>query len=256
MKHALCIVVACLASSAWAQVVIDKPVQFTGPDGSRTVEAIATPTDATALLSVGTWVSGSALWANAVLVSGTFQLTTQPASSDVQVGRIVRFIVPTATSGILLAQLDALPPTPLVRPDGLPPSAGQLAAGMVAEVMFAGDRFVLMNSGSHGCPVGTIQVNERFCIDVNPGPALVGVYDAIDRCARRGAKLCRWDEYYHACTAVGAQLQGMFDDWEWVDDTANHVHLVCQTGRTTCMSQRTANGLELPSSSRCCHQLQ
>ena len=233
-----------------AQVILDRSIHLTGPDSARTVQNIAPPTEASSLLSVGTWVSGSALWATVLSQGTTIQLATEPVT-PLQAGSLLRFILLSGTSGNLLVQVDGSAPLPLVRPDGLPPVAGQLVGGMVAEIIHAGDRYVLMTTAKQGCPQGTVQVNGRYCIDINPGSALA-IYEAVDRCAIRGGKLCTWDEYYYACHAVAAQLQGMFDDWEWVDDTANHVHLVVQAGRTTCMSQQTANSLTVPTTSRCC----
>ncbi|MEO8590188.1 MAG: hypothetical protein ABI432_12515 [Flavobacteriales bacterium] len=253
MKHLLLFTTCLCASTVSAQVVMDKPVQFTGPDDVRTVQGMDAPTEATSLISVGTWVNGEANWALATYVGTTIQLTTPPAT-PAQPGSLLRFTAPGTFFGVVLIQLDGASAQPLVRPDGLPPVLGQVITGMVNEVLFLGDRFVLMNSASRGCPPATLQVNERFCIDINQGP-LLGMYESVDRCALRGGKLCRWDEYYHACTVLGTQLQGMFNDWEWIDDTANHTHLACQAGRTTCMSQRTASALTELTSTHCCYQL-
>lgn len=233
-----------------AQVVVDRPIHFTGPDSTRTVQDLASPTEASSLLSVGTWVSGSALWASATMQGTTFQLSTQPAT-PLQSGSVLRFLIPAGISGNVMVQVDGSTPLPLVRPDGLGPAAGQLVANMVAEIILADARFVLMSSAKKGCHTNAVQVNERYCIDIYPSTPL-GMYEAADRCGVRGGKLCTWDEYYYACHAVGAQLNGMFDDWEWVDDTANHTHLAVQAGRTTCMSQQTASSLITPTSSRCC----
>jgi len=253
MKHILTLALCLCAGATMAQVLLDKSVHFTGTENERTVQDLAAPTDATSLLSVGTWVSGAAIWAEASNVGNTLQLTTQPAT-PLQAGSILRFTASASIHGALLVQVDGATPKPLVRPDGLPPVMGQVILGMVAEVFHDGIRFVLMNSASSECPPNTIQVNGRYCIDANAGPAL-GFYEAVDRCALRGGKLCRWDEYHHACAVLGVQLQGMFNDWEWIDDTANHTHLASQAGRTTCMSQQTASSLVTPTSSRCCYQL-
>lgn len=233
-----------------AQVVLDRPIHFIGPDSARTVQDVAPPTGPGSLLSVGTWVSGSALWASATIQGTTLQLTTEPATTS-QTGSILRFLSPASISGELLVQVEGSQPLPLTRPDGLPPIAGQLITNMVAEIIHADDRFVLMSSAKKGCHQNTLQVNARYCIDIFPSTPL-GMYEAADRCAVRGGKLCTWDEYYYACHALGTQLQGMYNDWEWIDDTANHTHLAVQAGRNTCMSQQTASSLVTPTSSRCC----
>jgi hypothetical protein len=141
---------------------------------------------------------------------------------------------------------------PLRRADGLHPVQGDLVEGLVIEVMHTTTGWVLVSPAISGCPPGSFRVNGRFCIDSLPAQTLMNMHAAMDYCADRGGKLCRWDEFYHACSTSADQMVGLFTNWEWVDDTANHVHQGLQLARLSCMSQRSFS-LNTLHSTRCCY---
>ena len=241
MRIPACLIATLLAFAASAQVHVDVPLRLIGAD--RGVDGLATPTSSSSLVTVEGAMRNTYAWANASVAVTAITLYTQPPMAAYRNGSLLRFLAPSDLNGTLTIAVDGLAAEPLLRPDGLPPVVGQLVQGAVCEVMHVDGRFVLMNAAERGCPPGTVQVNERYCIETSSFPNQI-IYAAADRCAQRGGRLCTWDEYHAACALQGAQLTGMFNEWEWIDDTSNHTHTAGQAGRTSCQSQRGASVLE------------
>lgn len=69
------------------------------------------------------------------------------------------------------------------------------------------------------CPAGMVLVVEAgpapFCIESAQSVSYQAWTDAEAACTARGRRLCWEQEWEAACVAVGDQLDGMLDDWEW-----------------------------------------
>ncbi len=251
MKHS-CIVLLFLATSAVGQVDIDVPLEFTGGDGERGFINIAPPVIESGALLVEGSLLGQANWATAAVATNVITLSPTPSVTAYRDGLLLRFVVPSTIEGVLTMGCAGLEAYPLLRPDGLPPARGQLLSGTVCEVIFVTDHWILMNAPESGCPPATLPISDRVCIETAP-TGNIFFFAASGRCASQGGRLCRWDEYYQACTQLGTQLQSLFTAWEWIDDTQNHANTVVQVGRNTCTDQRWADPqLITPGKSRCC----
>jgi hypothetical protein len=247
---------ACLAvlvtTFSHGQVVIDVPINLSGSEEQRMIEGLAEPVQDDALLSRSAHLRGTAHWTEAAAVTGGISLTGAAGATTFPTGSLLRFLSPTDASSAITVQVNNGPPVPLVRPDGLPLVRGDLVQGAIGEIMAVDGQWVLMSPRSPNCPPGSIAVNERYCMDIGQSAGSMTFYAAMDHCASRGGRLCKWDEYFHACTTLGPQLTGLFNDWEWIDDTSNHVHIGDQAGRTTCMSQRSET-ISFTYPARCCY---
>lgn len=228
----------CCALPALAQVRVQTPVRFTGVPGERAIDGLGAPAMGSAAMTVQSAVLESWRWCSVAMVGDTIELSLVPAVEQLQDGLMARFQVPQDLSGVLWARIQGFGTGRILRTDALAPVPGQLITGRIAEVLWANGAFTLLNLAEGGCPPGSISVNERFCIDTISAPS-VGMFDAMDQCAERGGKLCSWEEYYAGCVLLGTQLGGMYNNWEWVDETANHLQTFGQAGRFTCQSQRT-----------------
>ncbi|MEZ4756845.1 MAG: hypothetical protein R2817_08470 [Flavobacteriales bacterium] len=235
-----------------AQVQVDVPLELSGPEEQRTIDGLATPAQEDALLARSALVAGTAHWTEATAVSGGVALAGAGGLEALPDGGLLRFLSPGNLFGPLTVRLNNGTPQPLVRADGLPLVSGDLRNGAVGEIIASGGRWVLVSPHVQGCPAGAIPVNERYCIDAGQSAGSLTFYQAMDHCAIKGGRLCKWDEYHHACTTVAPQLTGLFNDWEWIDDTSNHVHIGDQAGRTTCMSQRSET-ISFLYPARCCY---
>lgn len=245
------------ASTLYGQVQLDTSVVLTGAPQERVVLNVASPTEATSAVIVTWAASGAAQWATASAQGQTLVLNTQLPAMTIRPGTLLRFKNPVGADqgpfawSLQYADLGALP---LERPDGISPYPGQLTPGLVSEVVYTGGSWVLLGRAERQCPPGFTQVDAHYCIGTNQVPAMP-YHPAMDACAALGGRLCSWEEYYFACMHVGSQLTGMFDGWEWIDDTSNHGHTGDITGRYTCADlddRALSNGAI---QARCCYSL-
>jgi len=236
-----------------AQVQVDRPLVITGSEEQRAVVGLGAPFVESAAVNVDVLSTGIVHWAAANWSGDTLLLAMEPAVGTVRDGLLVRFLPPTANSGVAWLQLPGSVPRSLLRHDGLPLAIGDLLMDNVAEVLLANGNWVLLNASREFCPPGSLPLNNRSCMEVDATPGLK-FYQAVEHCGKRGGKLCAWDEYASACAVLGNQLNGMFDEWEWIDDAANHTHTTNQVGRFTCESERSINTLILTTGdTRCCY---
>lgn len=241
---------------AIAQVHVDQPIQLDAADSTqRRVLSLGAPQQDDALITLGTARTGALHLATVSGGPDSLQLALSPPAAAYITGLSVRFTPNMSNDRAVRLDVDGLGSRKLVRPDGLPPATGQLIAGVPVEAIFMDSVFVLTSRLPQGCPSGFLPVNARFCFEVNEGPEMLW-YDAVRYCGDRGARLCSWDEYYHACTALSGSLNGLFDTWEWMDDTADHSHTAGMMGRYTCESERTIAALDVSlGNPRCCYRL-
>lgn len=235
-----------------AQVELDVPLHLSGPQEVRTVTGLAQPTSVTSLLSRTAHDKGLAHWATATVTSGTFNLTVEPAPFTPIAGTLLRFVAPGTAFGQVFIRVNNNASARVQTTDGLDPVLGDIVEGMVLEVIWNDDGWTLMTPPLPGCPPNTVSINERYCIDVSRSANNLDFFDAMDYCAARGGRLCRWDEYHYACFTAAASLSALFTDWEWIDASSNHVHIGDQVGRTSCFSQRSQSPNAL-NSTRCCY---
>lgn len=244
-----------LSLSLMGQVQIDMPLHLTGPDGSRQVEQLAPPAQENALITVGYATSGTASWAQATSAGSTIHLAMAPAGEGYRDGLLIRFAAPASFPHAASIQVDGAATVPLILPDGLPVDASRITPGTVCEVVYTAPHFILTAPAIRQCPQGSLPMGERLCIDQAEGP-VQSFYTSVDHCNERRGRLCTWAEYHTACAALENELTGLFNNWEWVDDTANHTHTMGQVGRNTCMSQRSANmAVNNHGAVRCCYPL-
>lgn len=237
-----------------AQVELNTPLRFTGPVEERTIEDVAAPRTESAILTVEASLLGTAHWGEATQTGNALTLLPTVQTTSYRIGQLFRFLAPGAVFDSTSLRISGLEPYPLRRPDGVYPVRGQVRPGAVCEVLFAGDHWVLLNLPERGCPTGTFQLNDRLCMErVDAGNLFF--YAAAERCAGMGARLCGWDEYYYACSQHAAELSGLFDAWEWIDDASNHANSAVQVGFANCTAQRWANPQSVTlGHSRCCFE--
>lgn len=245
-------ILLCFPLLVQGQVVLDVPVRF-APSTPHPIQGLAAPEANSALITVGHSTNGQPHWAEAVANNDTIVLGMAVQPGQFRNGMLLRFIAPSALWGDLVLSVTGTGAAALVRSDGLPIVKGHVRQGVVCEAIYMEERFVLTAPAPRGCPPGTAQINERLCIDIGELPGL-SFFEAGDHCARAGGRLCAWDEYYVACSTLGATLTGLLNGWEWVDDTANHNHTVAQAGNSSCTDQRTTNTLpQNYGTTRCCY---
>lgn len=253
MRYTVLYLVVAIASAVQAQVELDRGIRFTGPDGARRLEGLATPVVETSAIPVAVLASGIVHWAEASVTGNDLVLQTTPPVQTISDGLLLRFVSPVANEGALSLSIDGLGTAELVNADGTPLPKGALRVSSAYEVLYFTGAWHLLDPSTRECPPGTIRTVDPVCMDVNAVPGL-RFYQAIDHCAARGGKLCTWDEYAVGCALQQGALSGLFNEWEWIDDTSNHTHSANQAGRFTCQSQRSANVVPVMiGDTRCCY---
>lgn len=236
------------------QVQVDRGMILTGPAVERNVEGLAAPVDESALITVDALASGIAHWGVAAEVNDTIVLTVTPALQAPSAGTLIRFLPLSSNTGPRWIRSGLAPARPLLTMDGAPVTPGVLLQNAPAEVVLNGTDWFLLNGNTNACPPGTLRTAGPVCMDIASTPGLL-FYQAIDLCAGRGGKLCTWDEYAVGCALLETQLVGLFNEWEWIDDSSNHTHTANQAGRLSCQSQRSANVITfMTGDTRCCYR--
>jgi hypothetical protein len=248
----------CLAATCVAQVRVDHPIMLNSTDtAERMIGGIARANDEHALITLGDARSGAYHWAQASGTNGNITLSLDPVATGYVNGLSIRFLPAVSASGVVTFNVDGLGPKPVYRTDGQRVVAGQVQPGTMVEAIYADSAFFLQGRAPSACPDGFLQANTSFCLMRND-TLNMSIYNAANWCYSRGARLCSWDEYISACTVLQGQLEGMYDDWEWIDGTADHTHTAVQAGRYACRSERSWGALESNNNYarvRCCYSL-
>lgn len=256
MKRPLLFTAAVLACVALhAQVRVDRPVELNAADPAlRTVEGLAPAENVTGMIDANGAQSGRYHWGQATGTGMVIQLSLTPAANAYANGMEVRFLPIAAGYGSVTVNVNGLGARRIYRSDGLPVSIGQLTPGTLATMVYADTAFFISGRATQACPEGYLPVNGQYCIQRND-TANFSIFNATRWCNDRGARLCTWGEYIHACNVQQSAMEGMFDDWEWVDDTSDHTHSSVQVGRWVCHSQRNFGAVEDGNNNgrvRCC----
>lgn len=256
MRRALIIAAVLLGSMARGQVQLDKPLVLTGASASdRRIDGLAPADNANSLVTVAAAQDGSLVFATAGGTANAVVLQMQPATSAYGNGLRLRWLASAPNTGPVTIDVDGLGAMPLRDRTGLSVAAGALRTGVPAEVQFADSVFILLNGEASKCPEGFVQANTNLCVLQDEGPVL-SWFGAAEYCAERGASLCTWDQYLFTCQSLQGQLTGLYDDWEWIDDTSDHTHSADQIGRWTCGSMFNISAtLTDLGTTRCCYQL-
>ena len=255
MRSLSVIALMLLTAVVTAQVQVDKALRATSSDaGERQIDGLAPPVQEDALMTLGNAQDGAVHWAQVAGTVNAITLALDPPATAYDNGMLLRFLPTVNATGPVTLNVNGLGARKLLRPDLLSVSAGQVRSGSPVEVQYADSVFILLSRAEGGCPPGYLLVTSQYCIQQGENNNQTWLA-AVSYCADRGARLCTWDEYFHACTLHSATMTGMFDDWEWYDDTADHTHTAVQGGRWTCQSERSVGIVGEIHASRCCYRL-
>jgi hypothetical protein len=260
LTHALlctCAFTLCASSALRGQVQVDQPVRLVGATpAQRQLHGLAAPQQEDALARLADLRLGTVQFA---LVSGTpnaIALECAPPVTAYGAGLLLRFVPVNSNTSTVTLSADGLAVLPLLRPDGAPLPVGALRSGQPTMAQWVDTAFVLLGRAPEDCPAGYMSVNDAYCFSIEQ-TTYGSFFSAIQECMDKGARLCTWDEYLHACTVLQGQVNGLFDDWEWIDDTSDHTHTGNQAGRWNCTDQRSEGATELTNDfgrARCCYR--
>ena len=242
-----------LTAGVSAQVEINRAITF--GSGTNQVQGLASPTAEQNLSSLGSIKSGFVHWCAVNRSADTLELSPgYPVDSRVD-GQLLRFAMDMNSPGDTWVKVGSFPSSQVLDGDGNPIGESILRQGEIVQIQWIDSAYVLANPPSRSCPSGYIKVSESLCIQSSDNTD-VDWFEANEKCDEQGARLCTWAEYIHACLNHGGQMTGLFNNWEWLDDTSDHTHTADQVGRFTCHSNRSRGATHQDFANfRCCYLL-
>lgn len=246
----------CIGITLAAQVEIDNKIEFNSTDTlERQVEGLALPESEGALLSMDAARSGYVHWCTTSRLGDSLQLIPSIPISSLSNGALFRFIVDQINPEGLWLSLPGTNRHELVNQDGHSLNSNSLRAGEVVQVQWKDSLFYLQVAPPRTCPSGFLKASETMCIQAHHN-SNVDWFQANEICDELGGRLCTWGEYIHACRTLQNDMTGLFDNWEWIDDTSDHTHTADQVGRWTCSSNRSRGATDQDIANfRCCYLL-
>ncbi len=244
-----------LSLLSWGQVEIDGNIDFSNaPVGEQHVSGLGQPTTASSLVSLNAAVAGVAHWCSTVsMTQDTIILQPSIEVSQLSNGLLLRFIADTLSFGDTWIKLATMPAAPLRDKDKKALTRGRFYTQEVLQIQWQDSVFILTNPPASECPAGYLRLTEALCIQQSDNQ-LADWFEANDACEKQGSSLCTFAEYIHACRTLDNDLIGLFNNWEWIDDTSDHTHTADQVGRFTCSSNRSRGATHQDFANyRCCY---
>ena len=210
-----------LAGALSAQWNIPVRVVLDGSEAAdRQVLGLADPSQPDAAISADAVRAGVV---NRAVSTGSTTLVADldPAPAGYLPGMVVTVFADSANRPGARIDLNGLGPQDIVKAGGLPLDSADLLPGIPARLIHDGSVFRLLTGTTLPCPPSYHVGGREFCVADSSDEA-VTFYEAINACVDRGARLCRYAEWLHACLHDPAFI-GTVLDYEWVDDAANNV---------------------------------
>jgi hypothetical protein len=229
MRSAITLSTVLLSALVRGQWDLPKPLLLDGPlPQQRQVTGLAAPSQADAGVNVD---AARNLSTTFVQVDGAHVLTgaLQPAPAAYSAGMCITILPAVANASGAQLELNGLGPVPIVKRGGLPLDSADLAIGTPHRLLFDGTRFQVISPTSLPCPAGFHIGAREYCVEDSSHVPLDFAGAGAD-CQQRGARLCTFSEWLHACLSQPAFI-GTVLDFEWVDHAANSNTTVKRVGR-------------------------
>jgi hypothetical protein len=241
MRNTALLLAALFASSGFAQLEVDRPLQLEGPTPlTRQVTGLDTIAALGAVLTAAVEQQGS--HRHALAEAGSVWSASIPALDAPQPGTHITIAVPDGAAGEAWLQVNGGAAEPLILAPGVPFDATGASSGTVLSLVHNGSAWQVMNGRQDAliaCPPEMAAVNGQFCVERAQRPSAI-MPDAVAACAAQGKRLCTWGEFVAACqrrTALG--LLNPSSDWEWTGNSANEENSVRMVRLANCTSAGT-----------------
>lgn len=237
--------------AGYAQVSINNEIIMSGStDSSRTINNLGAPSDSSDIINVSEAQKSSLIYDTAAGLNDLTLNLIIPLNRYLK-GMNISFRNNTENTDSVRININGLGWAPIKEPNGSNLTAGGIKAGEVVKIIYNGSFFQLINREELTCPNGFIEVNDRYCIEISER-APKDFISAMSECQKINARLCTWPQWYYACQNSSLGLINMVNNWEIVDDTANHSHTCVGVGGSGCTSQDSSLGPAAAYYFRCC----
>jgi hypothetical protein len=236
--------------SGMAQVDIDKQVIFTSPfDSLNRIDNLSRIDSLNVPLRMNEQVENSYRYFETTNLS-TISVTTGLNLPSYQNGMLVHLKYNGVNQSAVYLNLDGLGPVQIVK-NGSALDSADISNDLLS-LVYIDQKFEWINRQKK-CPKGYKKVKD-FCIEINENPPQVTMFQAMNACKNKNAKLCTWNQWYTACSTNDGSLQNMTGNWEWLDEIHDHDNNGATVGGTTCTSMISRTNTLL-FYYRCCRDL-
>lgn len=146
---------------------------------------------------------------------------------------------------------------------GIQGVTGPTGVGIAQVISLSGDTIhlsdgggyvVLDNLSSNGCPIGSVAVNEEYCIEIDETSGYNWA-NALRRCAENNGHLCSPAEWVYACQIKNQLgLLNMTNNFEWINDATSDINNdFFQAGLNGCTEFSHNGQYEMSYRHRCCY---
>lgn len=210
-----------LGASAYAQLDVPVKLILDGATTSdRQIIGLADPIAPDAGVSLDAYRRNVVTSAD---VSGGATLNAElfPPATSYQAGMSVFLTLATTNSAGCTIRLNDLEEKPVYKWGGLPLDSADLVPNVPNRFVYDGEGFQYLGNILIPCPSGYSIGNSNYCI-ADSSLTLQTFFQASTICRQRGARLCTFGEWVHACPMLfPTQLTA---DGEWVDSAANNAN--------------------------------
>lgn len=239
------------------QVKIDNIIDFSNLDSSKNqIYGISSPNQLNDANTPKFAISQS-FYENYLYNSSTYYLKKGNLNlTNYEVGMEIQFIVDSVNlDSISYVQLDGLGKIPIVKNINTFLPAKQLKKGQVVNLIFDGTNMRMINFINH-CPENYLEINNHYCIEKNEHTDTT-FWAALDDCMIDNANICSFSEWFNACKLNHPDLLNMTNNYEWINNGADHSQETAIIGNGACemtTSQNTApQYLSNERNYRCCY---
>lgn len=238
-----------------AQVHSDKPLVFTSIDSLEAqVYNLGFPNSTTSASNTYSIQSGKMVF-DSVNQGNTILVSLSPALTNYAEGTRINIRVDTANTGPVTVNVNGLGPISMVKGVNQPLDSNEIVQFEVISVVYDGVNFQLINTMHNECPLGFVEANADYCIEIDEHPA-THFWNALNTCKELSATLCTFPDWYYACQKTGLGLNDMTSNYEWVGDSFDHAYTATKAGESGCDDFRyeyvyTTSSYHFPF--RCCY---
>ncbi len=239
-----------------AQVQFQDTIIFNSPlPTERLIQGVGHPELSTNATNANAIVYNKINFGTISVNGDSIDVTLSPPLASYEAGTQITFLASQVNSDSVKININGLGYVNLLKGSDHLDSA-DLNIGLPVNAIFDGSSFIIISDIDKSCPQGFISVNDYYCIQVDEQPA-TSFWDASIYCGDRDARICTWSEWYNACQRLGASLNDMTNNWEYVDAAQNYYAAstsnigVKVAGEFAC--EESSSGYpQSPKSFRCC----
>lgn len=227
MKLIFYIFLLSFSTNLIGQLEIRDSLVFTNTDSTlRQFEGVSYPTKSSNATNQSSVVSGLIKYSVATGVN-FLSADLYPIITSYKKGMVVNLLITNFNTDSVYVNLNNLGNIPVYKNVNQPLKEGELISGSILEIIYDGTNFQVISGLSvigKQCPNGFADINNSYCIEVNENSDTT-MWAAMNDCGNKGARLCKWQEWYIACiNSSSFGINDMTNNYEWVDDAGNYTN--------------------------------